>query len=363
MNRTLYVLLAATFISSACSNDKPSAKNNQEAKPMMNNFETIELKKDNPLVKLKLAGTLEADQETELYAKVNSYVQKINVDIGSTVTAGQVLIVLEAPEIQSQLASAKSKWMAQEAIYRATKSNYDRMFKANETEGAVAKDALDQITAKKLADEAQLASAKSVYLELQSIQNYLTIRAPFSGVITDRNVDLGAYVSPMGKGADKPLLVIQNVNKLRLSLSVPEANTPYLHLGDTVKFRVRSIPQKMYMAKITRKTGALDSKLRSEKIEADFINMNNTLKPLMVAEATIPLKNTEPTFFVPKTALLDANMGMYIIRVENGKTKKVPVTRGRMMADKVEVFGELMEGEQILVKGSEEIEDGTSIKK
>lgn len=166
----------------------------------------------------------------------------------------------------------------------------------------------------------------------------------------------------MGKGADKPLLVIQNVNKLRLSLSVPEANTPYLHLGDTVKFRVRSIPQKMYMAKITRKTGALDSKLRSEKIEADFINMNNTLKPLMVAEATIPLKNTEPTFFVPKTALLDANMGMYIIRVENGKTKKVPVTRGRMMADKVEVFGELMEGEQILVKGSEEIEDGTSIK-
>lgn len=365
MNKTIYILLASAFIISACNNEQKEKGNKPQEKPMMmmNNFETIELKKNNPLVQLKLAGTLEPDQETELYAKVNSYVQKINVDIGSTVTAGQVLIVLEAPEIQSQLASAKSKWMAQEAIYKATKSNYDRIFRANETEGAISKDALDQITAKKLADEAQLAAAKSAYMELQSIQNYLTIRAPFSGVITDRNVDLGAYVSPMGKGADKPLLVIQNAHKLRLSLSIPEANTPYLHLGDTIKFRVRSIPQKLYTAKITRKSGSLDNKLRSEKIEADFINMNNTLKPMMVAEAMIPLKNNEPTFFVPKTALVDANMGMYIIRVENGKAKKVQVAKGRMMPDKVEVFGELIDGDQVLVKASEEIEDGMQIKK
>jgi multidrug resistance efflux pump len=106
-------------------------------------------------------------------------------------------MILEAPEIQSQAANAKAKWQAQEAIYAATKSNYERVYKANETKGAIARDALDQITARKLSDQAQLNAAKSAYHEVQDINRYLVIRAPFSGVITERNVDTGAYVGPM----------------------------------------------------------------------------------------------------------------------------------------------------------------------
>lgn len=327
---------------------------------MMNPFETVEIAKSNPLVQLKLAGELAPDQQTELYAKVNSYVNNIKVDIGSVVTAGQVLIVLEAPEIQSQVASAKAKWQGQEAVYLSTKSTYDRMMKANETEGAISKDALDQIKSRKLADEAQLNAAKSAYNELLDVDNYLVIRAPFSGVVTDRNVDLGAYVGPMGK---TPLLVIQNTQKLRLNLSIPEANTPYLKIGDTIKFKIRSAPEKKYFARISRKSGTLDLKLRSEKIEADFINVSNELKPFMVAETIIPLQNSKATFFVPKTALVESNLGMYLIRVEGGVTKNVPVAKGRVMPDQFEVFGELNEGDQILLKGNEEILEGTSIKK
>ncbi|MFA4869420.1 MAG: efflux RND transporter periplasmic adaptor subunit [Pedobacter sp.] len=357
-----YILVATAATLSACNNAKPEKTKDvktDKSMMMMNPFEKVTISKSNPLVQLKLAGELAPDQQTDLYAKVNSYVKQIKVDIGSVVSAGQVLITLEAPEIQSQVASAKAKWQAQEAIYLSTKSTYDRMMKANETKGAIAKDALDQITARKLADEAQLNAAKSAYNELRDMDNYLVIRAPFNGVVTEKNVDLGAYVGPMEK---TPLLVIQNTKKLRLSLSIPEANTPYLKIGDTIKFKIRSAPEKKYFAVISRKSGTLDLKLRSEKIEADFLNVNKELKPFMVAETMIGLQNTKATFFVPKTALVESSLGIYVIRVENGKTKNVPVAKGRVMPDQFEVFGELNEGDEILKMANEEMEEGTSIK-
>ncbi|WP_260397420.1 efflux RND transporter periplasmic adaptor subunit [Empedobacter brevis] len=347
---------------SACNpNDK---KENNATKPemkgmeMMNMMETIEISKSNPLVPLKLAGELKPYEQTDLFAKVNSYVKQIRVDIGDRVVRGQILVVLEAPEIVSQIANAKAKVQAQEAIYLATKSTYDRMLKADETKGAVAKDAIDQIKARKLSDESQLAAARSAYNEIRNINDYLVIRAPFSGTITNRSIDLGAYVGPMSK---EPLLVIENNQKLRLNLSIPEANTPYIKLGDTIHFYVRSQPQIKHMALVSRKSGSLDIKLRSEKIEADFINRNNVLKPYMVAEANIPLQHTTPTFFVPKMAVVESGMGIYVIRVENGKTKNIPVSKGRLMEDKVEVFGELTEGDRILKMASEEMEEGTAI--
>ncbi|WP_270089842.1 efflux RND transporter periplasmic adaptor subunit [Sphingobacterium sp. SYP-B4668] len=363
MKSLIYILLASTLTFAACFDTKKEDKadTSDKSMPMMMPLETMPIHRSNPLVKLKLAGELAPDQETELYAKVSSYVKKIHVDIGDRVGLGQVLMVLEAPEIQSQLATAKEKWKAQEAIYIATKANYDRMFKANETQGAVAKDALDQITARKLSDEALLNAAKAAYAEIQDMDNYLIIRAPFAGTITDRNVDLGAYVSPMGKAGEKPLLVVQNTQKLRLSLAIPEANTHFLHVGDTIHFRVRSLPQNKYSAKISRKSGTLDLKLRAEKIEADFINTGDELKPFMVAEAEIPLQHREPTFFIPKTALVESNLGVYVIKDDNGKAMKIPLSKGRVMADKFEVFGELNEGDRIVVKASEEIQEGTTI--
>ncbi|MGE8553874.1 MAG: efflux RND transporter periplasmic adaptor subunit [Chryseobacterium jejuense] len=360
MKNILYtaVILSLIIIPASCSKEKTDSK--QEVKPMMMaSMETVAIKKSNPKVELKLPGELVPDQETALFAKVQSYVKKINVDIGSHVSAGQILMVLEAPEIQSQAANAKAKWQAQEAIYASTKSSYNRMYKANETKGAIAKDALDQITARKLSDEAQVNAARSAYHELQDINRYLVIRAPFSGVITERNVDLGAYVGPMG---GTPLMVIQNTSKLRLSLSVSEANVPYLNVGDTIAFRVHALPEKSFKARISRKSGSLDLKLRSEKIEADFINHSRELKPFMIAESMIPLQNKEATFFIPRSALVESNMGIYLIKKENGKAKFIPVKKGRILNDTIEVFGELSEGDQIIKKGSEEILEGSLIK-
>lgn len=352
---------AALMLLAACNNQENKdnqPKSEMKGMGMMNMMETIEISRSNPLVPLKLAGELKPYEQTELFAKVNSYVKNIKVDIGDRVSKGQILMILEAPEIVSQIANAKAKVQAQEAIYISTKSTYDRMMKADETKGAMAKDAIDQIKARKLSDESQLTAARSAYNEIRNINDYLVIRAPFSGIITDRSVDLGAYVSPMSK---EPLLVIENNQKLRLNFSVPEANTPYIKIGDTIRFYVRSQPQIKHMALVSRKSGSLDAKLRSEKLEADFINKNNVLKPYMVAETSISLQNTEATFFVPKMAVVESGMGVYVIRIENGKTKNIPVSKGRMMDDKVEVFGDLSEGDKILKMASEEIVEGTAV--
>lgn len=362
MKNLIYIaLLASVFIFTGCaySEKEPKEEKNMEKEAaMMNPFETIAVQKINPLVILKLAGELLPDQSTELFAKVNSYVKNIRVDIGDRVVAGQVLMTLEAPEIQSQVATAKAKLKAQRAVYLATLATYDRMVNANQTEGAIAQDAMDQIAARKLSDQAQLAAAESAYSEIKNIDDYLVIRAPFNGIITDRNVDLGAYVGPMGKS---PLLVVQNNQKLRLNISIPEANTPFIKLGDTIQFYVRSQPQHKYFAQISRKSGSLDLKLRSEKVEADFINTNHVLKPFMIAETQIPLQNSEATFFVPKSAIVDSNMGMYVIAVEAGKAKKIPISKGRVISDRVEVVGDLTENDVILKLGNEEIQEGTPI--
>ena len=348
---------AALLLLAAC-NDNKDKNNSKPEMAMMNMMETIEISKSNPLVPLKLAGELKPYEQTELFAKVNSYVKQIRVDIGDKVVAGQTLVVLEAPEIVSQIANAKAKVQAQEAIYLSTKSTYDRMLKADETKGAVAKDAIDQIKARKLSDESQLAAARSAYNEIRNINDYLVIKAPFSGTITNRNIDLGAYVGPMSK---TPLLVIENNQKLRLNLSVPEANTPYIKIGDTIRFYVRSQPQVKHIALVSRKSGSLDERLRSEKIEADFINKEKLLKAFMVAETSIPLQNSVATFFVPKMSVVESGMGTYVIRIEQGKTKNIPVSKGRMWEDKVEIFGELSEGDKILKMASEEIMEGTDV--
>lgn len=363
MRKIYNIVLGAMLIVllGACSTKEQKSEEQQGGMNMPMNFETIKLNKSNPSIPVRLPGELIADQEVQIYAKVASYVQTLKVDVGSKVAQGQVLIALEAPEINSQLASALSKMKAQEAIYIATKATYDRTIRAAQTEGAVSQDAIDQITAKKDADEAQYLASKSLYQEIKAMENYLVIRAPFSGIVTERNTDIGAYVGPAGKGSDKPLLILQKDNKLRLVLAIPEAHTPYVQIGDTVKFSAKSIPQKVFTGIVVRKAGALDSKLRAERIEVDVQNQDNLLLPRMIVDANITLQSKEATFFIPKSALVDGNMGVCIMKIVEGKTQKVSVRKGRTNGMTIEIFGNLEADDEILLKVSEETRENTFI--
>src|SRR6476646_9098927 len=218
---------------------------------------------------LQIPGELIAYQQVDLYAKENSFVKKLYVDVGSQVTEGQLLVTMEAPELSSQLAGALSNIKSREAIYTASKANYDRLYETSQTPGTISPNDLEQADARKNSDLAQLEAAKAEYKQIAETQNYLQIRAPFSGVITARNVNPGAYVGPSGKGSELPLFTLQEQKKLRLIISVPAAYTSYLNHKNEVSFTVKSLPNQQFKAQVKRMAGAIDSRLRSERIEMD----------------------------------------------------------------------------------------------
>lgn len=355
----LFSLAAALTLWLGCGSSHAKDENKPAEAPVI---ETVTVKKDKLSTDLKLPGELIAYQQVDIYAKVTSFVKELKVDIGSEVSAGQVLMTLEAPELSSQLAAAESRLKSQEAIYVASKANYDRVLETAKTPGTISQNDVDQAMAKKNSDQAQLDAARAYQKEISTMVGYLEIRAPFAGIITARNVNLGAYVGPSGKGSEFPLLTLQEQKQLRLAVSIPETYTGYLEQGDEVSFTVKSLPNDVFKAQIKRMAGALDLKLRSERIEMDVTNTNKKLLPGMVAEVSIPLGSGDSTYVVPKTAVVNSAEGVYVIQVIDNKAKKIAIKKGRDSGDNVEVFGELKTNDLLVKKANEEIRDGAELR-
>ncbi|MGZ3872765.1 MAG: efflux RND transporter periplasmic adaptor subunit [Mucilaginibacter sp.] len=310
---------------------------------------------------ISIPGELLPYQQVDLYAKVNSYVKSLLVDVGSRVHQGQLLATLEAPEINSQLAGAQSRIQQQQAIYFASKATYDRLLSTSKTPGTVSQNDLEQAEAKKNADMANVEAARSAYKEAGASVAYLQIRAPFDGVITARNVNLGAYVGPGGKGTD-PMFVLQDQKRLRLVVSVPENYTGGLTNKNEVSFTVQALPNQKFTAKIQRLAGALDEKLRSERLEMDVYNKDKTLLPHMFAEVTVPLPSRDSTFILPKTAIATSTEKVFVIRVVNHHAEWVDVKKGLEADGKVEVYGNLKNGDNVVKQASDEVRDGSQVK-
>jgi membrane fusion protein (multidrug efflux system) len=322
--------------------------------------ETFLLEKEKLTTELRLPAELTGFQQVDLYAKVSSFVKVLKVDIGSEVKKGQLLIVLEAPEISSQLAAAESRLKSMEAIYATSKSTYNRLYETSKVEGTISKNDLEMASGKKNSDYAQYQAAVAAHKEVAIMRGYLEIRAPFNGVVSARNVNLGTYVGPAGKGSDLPLLTIQQQDKLRLAVSIPELYTGYLHNGDEMSFNVKSLPE-TFKAKITRMSGALDLKLRSERVEMDVHNTKANLLPGMVAEVLLPLNAKDSTFVVPKSAVVSSAEGLFVIKVVNHKATRVDIKKGREIDDKIEIFGDLNPKDKLVKIASEETKEGDII--
>lgn len=350
--------LSLLLVINACHNEKPVEKTMAAAASPPVKLETFALQKQNLSSELLLPGELSGFTVVELYAKVSSYVKSLKVDIGSNVREGQLLIELEAPEISSQIAAALSRLHAQEAIYTASNSTYQRLLETSKVEGTVSKNDLEVALSKKNADHAQLEAAQATYKEFQIMQGYLQIKAPFSGKVTARNVNVGAYV---GQGAQAPLLTVQDQKKLRLAVAVPEAYSGYLKVGDELGFKVAALRGKIFKAKIGRKSGALDLKLRSERVELDVLNPSDILLPGMIAEVALSLQS-EGTLAVPKSAVMSTSEGVFVIRVVDKKAQRIAVELGLEADGNVEVFSSLLQvNDKLLLKANEEIRDGAVV--
>jgi membrane fusion protein, multidrug efflux system len=368
-SRLTGIAMAALVLTTnpSCSSPEPKAEANMAttsapaAAPVSRAREVQPVRKDKLSASFKTPGELLAFQQVDLYAREVSYVKKLYVDVGSRVKTGQLLVTMDAPEISQRLAAAESRVKSQEAIFAAASSNYQRLFETSKTPGTISPNDLEQAESRKNSELGQLEAAKSALREVGITKGYLEIRAPFNGVITTRNINPGAYVGPAGKGSELPLFTLQQQEKLRLVVSVPEAYTGYLRNGDDVSFTVKALPDQTFKAKIARLAGALDARLRSERVEMDVINSGKRLLPGMIAEVNIPMPARDSSFIVAKTAVVSSQEKVFVIRVKDNKAEWVEVQKGRNIGGQTEVFGKLNEGDLVITEANEEIREGSEV--
>lgn len=358
-----YFLLLVPIFFTACSGDqKPvdmTAKNTNDNAASKYEIGTV---KEQPLASyVKLPGQLKPFEEVNIYARVNGFIASVNVDRGSIVRKGKVLLTLEAPEIESQVQAAMSKYTHARENAAASKDKYKRLSEAAKEAGAVAPLDLDNALAKMKADEAVVMSEQSNVEAMNNIKGYLTVTAPFDGVIVQRNISAGTLVGPGSKANDLPLLVLQQLQKLRLEVFIPEAYVDKVDLKSPVRFTFNAIPGDEREAMISRSANALSS-LRSEAIEIDVANKKENLKPGMYAEVKIPLLSSSTSLLVPNHAIVRSTERQYVIVVKDGKAAFRDVKIGLTSNDVTEVFADLHNGDEIILHASDEIRAGTDIK-
>ena len=353
------VLPALSLLPAGCNSPAaPAAQKTDSTQSAPATFQLAEGRLNTTLV---LPGELAPFQTVDLYAKENSFVKDMFVDVGSEVQKGQLLANLEAPELETQIKEAASQWHTQEALFNGSKATYQRLLHTSRIPGTISANDLDNAYAKMSADSAQLLAARSRYDETMQMRDYLEIRAPFAGVIAVRNVYAGAYVGPAGKGSDKPMLTLQEQKKLRLEIDIPEAAVGYLTLKDTIHFSVRPLPGRTFSATISRMAGSMNTQLRTEHIEMDVHNDDGKLLPGMFAQVNLNFANAQKTFVVPASAIAGNSQQVFVIRVENGKTQWVNIRKGRERPDSVEVYGDLHPDDRLLLKASDEIRNGAAL--
>jgi membrane fusion protein, multidrug efflux system len=342
-----------------------SCGNNSEAmtspKPEQTIVQTISLSKGQLTTHMTIPGELRPFQSVDLYAKVNSFVKKLLVDVGSVVKKDQLLVILEAPEMMDAANTAAQIIQTNKAYYAASKATYERMYQTSKIPGTISPNDLDIAYAKMNSDSSNLMAARSSYNESTNLNHYLEVRAPFDGVISSSNLYPGAYAGPAGAGSVIPLLTLQEQAKLRLVIAVPEAATDYFKLGDTVHFSVKTLPGKDFTATVSRVAGSLDLQLRTEQLQMDVANKDKILLPGMFAQVSLNMTNTDKVFIVPESAVTENSKQVFVIRVTNGKTEWVPVNKGRESGDNVEIYGKLQEGDQLVTNATDELRSGTQV--
>jgi membrane fusion protein (multidrug efflux system) len=359
MKTKIIILCASACFLAACSgNEKPVDLT--EAKASGNKkYETGTITEKALSSYARLPGQLNPFNEVNLFPKANGFVKQIFVDRGSQVKKGQLLIILEAPEMESQLQAATSRYLQAQETANASKEKYNRLKQAAAEPGSVSPLDLDNAVSRMKSDMAIANAERSNMQSVKTMQGYLSIYAPFDGTIVQRNVSPGALVAP-GKATDQPMLVLQDTRKLRLEVAIPEDYVDKVDLKQVVSFTFNAMPGKEHTAKISRSANALGN-MRSEAIEIDVINKDGQLKPGMYAEVKIPMLSGAKSLLVPNTAIVRSTEREYVITVRDGKAKLVDIKEGLAGKDSTEVFGALVPTDIIVTQAGDDIKDGTVI--
>ncbi|MEO7999700.1 MAG: efflux RND transporter periplasmic adaptor subunit [Gemmatimonadaceae bacterium] len=310
---------------------------------------------------LTLPATLYGLHETGLYVRTNGYVKSIRVDMGSHVRAGDTLAVVEMPELDQELNQARATLAQVVATGELTKSTLER-WKSMAAQGASTKQEFDEKQAAYNANQAGQASAKANLDRLLELKRFGNLVAPFGGVVTARNIDVGALVSPTTGTGARPLFSLMQVDTMRVVTSVPQNAAPNVKIGQTAEIIVQELGGVAFKGVVTRTSQALDPATRTLLTEIQVLNRDGRLLPGMFGQVKLELTRGSRTLLVPANTLLIRSTGVQVAMVRDNKVIITKISVGRDYGTEVEVLKGLNAGDQVVVNPGDNIVDGLAVR-
>jgi len=371
------VLIVLTMGCDSGTSDKTPPATTTAAPNAPTSVSTVAVASRKLQTTISLPAQLTPYEQVDIYPKVTGFVETVTVDRGSRVHRGQLLVKLTAPELISQrsqaeaaVRAAQSQLTTAQAKLASDNGTYLHMVEAAKTPGVLAENdvlvAGQTVSADKGMVEAadqNVSAAKEALRSVSQTESYLTITAPFDGVVTTRNLHPGALIGPAsGAGGAQPILQIVDDKRLRLAIPIPEAQVGEMKAGQTVSFTVPAYPGQTFKAPIERISHEVDEKSRTMPVELDVRNTDGRLSPGSFTTVTWQLHRGYPTLFVPATSVTSDQQHTFVIRVRSGKAEWVTVQTGQTVTGDIEVFGDLSAGDEVVKTASDAIHSGDSVR-
>jgi RND family efflux transporter MFP subunit len=309
---------------------------------------------------LTLPATLQALQSAPIYARTSGYMRKWYVDIGDPVRPGQLLAVIDAPEVDQQLAAARADLQtarANQQLAATTATRWQTMLGKD----AVSKQETDEKVGDLAAKSAVTHAAQANVGRLQYQQGFTRLTAPFTGVVTTRSTDIGALVTA-GSAASAPLFTVSDVSKIRAFVKVPQAYSAQVHPGMEIQLSLPEYAGRTFKAVMTRSAGAVDTSSGTVLVELLADNGDRALKPGAYSQATFPIGGAGNAVELPASAMIIGKNGTQVAVLDaGGKVQLKTVTIGRDLGDRIQISAGLTASDQVIDNPPDSIQSGDKV--
>jgi RND family efflux transporter MFP subunit len=310
-----------------------------------------------------LPGNTQPFNDTPIYARTNGYLKHWYVDIGAHVAQGQLLAEIETPEIDRQLEQARADLknaQANEQLAQITSARWQNLLKTN----SVSKQETDQAVSDLSARQATVDSMTANVHRLEQLQSFEKVYAPFAGVITARNTDIGALINAGAGGVPQELFHMAAVNRLRIYVAVPEVDSLAAQTGAKATLTLDEFPGETFEGTIVRNSDSIDSASRTLNVEVDVDNAKGRIRTgaYVFVHLKMPEQHTSTqSLTIPANTLLFRAEGLRVGVVRNGRAELTPITIGRDYGATVEVVNGLQPTDQVIVNPSDSLTSGSPV--
>jgi len=356
------IVTAALLVAGIRSRVGASAKLRTETSQVaLTAVSIVSPERTTPAQEIILPGNVQPFTTSPIYSRTNGYLKKWYVDIGAHVKEGQLLAVIETPEVDQQLEQSLSNLntaKANLALAQITKTRYETLLKSH----AVAQQDVDNADGNFNANTAIVEAAQANVKQLQALQSFENIYAPFEGVVTARNTDIGDLINSGSNGGVKTdLFHIAQPGVLRVYVNVPEEYSQGVKAGMTAGLALAEFPGRVFQGKLVRTSDSINVSTRTLLIEIDVDNPAGTLLTGSYAEVHLKVPSQSSTFLLPVNTLIFRSEGLQVGIVKNGNVVLQTVTPGHDFGNQIEIVAGLKANDQVIINPPDSIVSGQKV--